>query len=250
MPLMRVTELDSLETPPKRAPRLSVIVPVAPDENHWPHLLSDLARQLPEGAQVLLAAAETEPQRFLDTARGIGFDARWLTTRRGRAAQMNDAARVAAGDFVWFLHADSRLPERVFEALAASIARFPKALHYFGLRFYDGPKGLRLNEVGIAIRCRVFGLPFGDQGFCVARDVFLALGGFDENCRYGEDHLFVWRARRAGMQLQRVACDLETSGRKYAEHGWLRTTLRHLWLTAGQAAPQCIQTRRRGRKGL
>jgi len=45
----------------------------------------------------------------------------------------------------------------------------------------------------------------------------------------------VWRARRAGLPLRAIDAALVTSARKYAERGWLRTTLRHWRLTADQA---------------
>jgi GT2 family glycosyltransferase len=67
------------------------------------------------------------------------------------------------------------------------------------------------------------------------REVFERLGGFDPSHAYGEDHAFVWAARRAGVPVVAAGAPLYSSARKYAEHGWLRTTARHGWLTAVQA---------------
>ncbi len=156
---------------------------------------------------------------------------------------MNDAARAANGAFLWFLHADSRLPKGSVAALVNALIRWPKDLHYFDLHFHDGPRWLRMNEFGVSLRCRLFGLPFGDQGFCIAREVFERLGGFDEQAAYGEDHLFVWKARRHGVRLHRVNGSLLTSGRKYAEHGWLRTTCQHVRLTLAQALLELLRSR-------
>ncbi|MBA3312403.1 MAG: glycosyl transferase family 2 [Planctomycetota bacterium] len=218
-----------------------MIVPVAAGESYWPALLHDLSEQLPVGTQVLLAGVEREPDAFQDTVRAFRFDAKWLQTRPGRAAQMNDAARIADAERLWFLHSDSRLPQAACAALIAATTEQPDALHYFSLQFVDGPRMLRLNEFGVMLRCRLFGLPFGDQGFCLGRELFWRLGGFDERSAYGEDHLFVWAARRRGIRLHPVASVVKTSGRKYAERGWMRTTLRHLWLTFRQAVPEVIR---------
>ena len=48
----------------------------------------------------------------------------------------------------------------------------------------------------------------------------------------GEDLALVWRARRAGLRLQGLDAAMLTSARRYRQRGWLRTTLRHLRLTA------------------
>ena len=114
--------------------------------------------------------------------------------------------------------------------------RAPAGLGYFDLRFAaDGPVAVHLNALGVRLRSRVLGLPFGDQGFFLPAATFARLGGFDPSLPHGEDHALVWAARRAGVPLVAAGAPLYTSARKYAEHGWLRTTVRHVRLTAVQA---------------
>lgn len=55
----------------------------------------------------------------------------------------------------------------------------------------DGPLLSGLNAIGANVRSKVFGLPFGDQGFLIRKEVFTNLGGYPVDCYYGEDHLFV-----------------------------------------------------------
>jgi hypothetical protein len=228
---------------------LTVVIPLAIGETHWPNLLADLSKQLPAESNLILASPQNAPADLQDTLGSCRFRAEWLTTRSGRAAQMNDAAQAAGGAFLWFLHADTRVPNGSVSSLLTALKQRPNDLHYFGLRFHDGPRLMRLNACGVAVRSHVFGLPFGDQGFCISRELFLDLGGFDEQAAYGEDHLFVWKARRAGVRLHRVNGTLMTSGRKYAERGWLRTTALHLRLTAAQALPELVRFgNRRDRK--
>jgi hypothetical protein len=126
--------------------------------------------------------------------------------------------------------------------MGAAVRDAPGALHYFDLAFLgDGPRRCKLNALGARFRSRVLGMPFGDQGLCVRRDLFEALGGYDEAARYGEDHLLVWAARRAGVRLHPVGQRLRTSARKYGRQGWARTTARHLVLTLRQALPQALR---------
>jgi GT2 family glycosyltransferase len=153
--------------------------------------------------------------------------------RRGPAASRSGR------EWLWFLHADSRPDAAAVEALAAFLGTGSDALAYFDLRFAKGgPALMRLTEYGAGLRCRWFGLPFGDQGFLIRRERFYELGGFDESRPYGEDHALVWAARRAGLPVMRIPAALTTSARRYAQQGWWSTTLRHQWLTWQQAASE------------
>ncbi|MGA8278479.1 MAG: DUF2064 domain-containing protein [Rhodanobacteraceae bacterium] len=224
-------------------PLLSVIVPLAPDENQWTGLRDQLAalnadseiipvRGVDDGRNDAPAAVATA---IADSAAGY----REMAVPRGRARQMNAGARAARGSWLWFLHADSRLHPRTLPALRAFVARGDDALGYFDLGFRnDGPWLVRINAAGANFRARHLGLPFGDQGFVLPAAWFARLGRYDEAAAYGEDHLLVWRARVAGLPIRRIGAPLLSSARKYAREGWLRTTTRHLALTARQAWPE------------
>lgn len=216
---------------------LAVVVPIGPGESAWRGLLPELVA-LPSEARVVLVATTTAdlPHAHDPLVGALRAELVLLTASRGRAQQQNAGARVAERRWLWFLHADSRLAVTTLSALAASLERAPDGLGYFDLRFAgDGPVAVHLNALGVFVRSRWLGLPFGDQGFFVARTTFERLGGFDPTLPYGEDHALVWAARRAGVALVAARAPLYTSARKYAEGGWLRTTGRHVWLTAAQA---------------
>lgn len=224
---------------------LSVIVPVAPDETQWRALLKDLAA-LPTTSEVILVRADPHELEFvLPTSWPHDLPIQQLQSIAGRARQMNLGARHARGQWLWFLHADTRLDSHVREALNQFLARDQEALGWFDLKFRDdGPALSRLNAHGACWRSRWLGLPFGDQGFVIPARVFAQLGGYDETARYGEDHLLVWAAHAIGLPVQPIGATLLTSARKYATHGWLRTTLRHWLLTLRQALPAWWRTRR------
>jgi rSAM/selenodomain-associated transferase 2 len=216
-------------------PRLSVVVPVGPGDDAWQGLLPQLAA-LPGNAQLRLVGcrAQDAAHDVLAAAAGLPEDRAWLLAPCGRAAQMNAGARLTNGDWLWFLHADSRFddPSGALAALGRSLAGDSTAIGYFDLRFAgDGPAATAINAVGAWIRSRWLRLPFGDQGLFLARATFERLGGFDESLPAAEDHALVWAARRAGVPLRAAGTSIRTSARRYAEHGWWRTTARHLVLT-------------------
>ena len=215
---------------------LSVIVPLAPAENEWQPLMLQLAA-LPPGSEVIVICAD-DVSRPAPPAWPAQLSYRTCHSEPGRAHQQNLGASVASGDWLWFVHADSRLRSETLRELQRFMAQRSHALGWFTLAFRrDGPRWTALNAAGANWRARWLGLPFGDQGLVLPRTCFEALHGFDEQAAYGEDHLLVWAARRAGLPLRHIPAVLETSARKYARHGWLRTTWQHWRLTVAQAWP-------------
>lgn len=206
---------------------LSLVLPFGPDESAGQGLIEDLAG-LGIAHELILAGIEGRPPPLPQ------LSALRVSAAAGRARQLNAGAAAARGEWLCFLHADSRLPPRSLRALEG-LGGGGDALRYFDLRFVDGPAAMRLNELGAFVRSRWLGLPFGDQGLCLPRAWFARLGGFDESLACGEDHALVWAARRAGLPLLPLRAPIHTSARKYAERGWLRTTLVHLRLTGAQA---------------
>jgi GT2 family glycosyltransferase len=209
--------------------RVSIVLPVGPGDRAWPPLHAVLREQAAE-AELLPVFAADDPQTAPPNS---------LRSAPGRARQQNAGAEAASRDWLWFVHADTRLTPEALPALAAFLARDTPALGWFRLRFAEeGPHALRLrmrwNAIGANWRSHALGLPFGDQGLVLPRAAFSRLGGFDTALAYGEDHALVWAARRAGLPLRAIDAALVTSPRKYAERGWAATTLRHLGLTAAQ----------------
>ena len=220
--------------------RLTVVIPVGPGDQLRAHLHAQLC-ELPPQASVCVVTCEgahpvdTPFDGERTTTRG-GPQWHWLRAPVGRSAQQNAGAAAVGGDWLWFLHADAQLAESTLPALARFIIADRAALGYFDLRFAeDGPALMRLNAVGAWLRSRWLRMPFGDQGLCLPRSVFNALGGFDPTTLRGEDHQLVWRARAAGFPVRAVGAVLYTSARRYAAAGWLVTTCTHLFETCRQA---------------
>lgn len=212
---------------------LAIVIPVGPDDDRWSVLLRQLARLDAREVIVVfptsLLAKQPKPERF-DSRVQVAF------ALAGRARQLNVGAAASCSRWIWFLHADSKLTQRVSNALARHISSDEQALGYFDLRFLnDGPALMALNGFGAWIRSRWLGLPFGDQGFVVPRRLFDQLQGFDTSLPVGEDHDFIWRARALGARVLPVGAPLYTSARKYAANGWWNTTVLHLSATWQQA---------------
>lgn len=210
--------------------RLSIVIPVGLGDDAWRGLLPQL-ESIPAREVVLVRTDQDVAIRAK-----LPITVREVHSIAGRARQLNAGATASSGDWLWFLHADSRLTPNTCAALQRFIGKDRDAIGYFDLRFLgDGPALTAINTFGAWWRSRVFGLPFGDQGFVMPRRVFDAVGGFDENVMAGEDHAMIWTARRAGVRIVPLRASIHTSARKYVEGGWWNTTRHHFALTWSQA---------------
>ncbi|MBI1285406.1 MAG: glycosyl transferase family 2 [Thiobacillus sp.] len=197
--------------------KVSIIIPVYDREDHLQQLLSDL-EPIKNKAEIAVVSKGT------------------------RAMSLNAGALSATRPFLWFLHADSRISIHNLEVLGRALDGKPDALHYFDLAFAnDGPPQTALNAWGANMRSRLFGTPYGDQGFCIARSHFLRAGLYPEDVPYGEDLMLVWRLRQSGVRLNRIPSKLVTSARKYREHGWFNLTLLYQRRWIGMSVPEAVK---------
>lgn len=145
----------------------------------------------------------------------------------GRGGQL--ATGAATGDAPWllFLHADTRLDAGAGETIARFVLSGDdgEKAGYFRLRFDAAEPAARRVEKLAAWRCRVFALPYGDQGLLISRAHYERLGGF-RALPLMEDVDFVRRIGR--NNLIALDSDAVTSAARYRRDGWLVRPLRNL----------------------
>ena len=226
---------------------LSIIIPLAANETAWQSLLTEL-KQLPDHTEALFVIPAQDQVTSIALPPS-NKNTQVLQAKAGRAEQMNAGAEIAQGQYLWFLHADSKFADDTLPTILSALQTQPDHLLYFDLAFLsDGSPLMCLNRWGAYFRSHVLKTPFGDQGFCLKKTLFEAVGGFPEDLAYGEDHVFVWRLRQHGIHLKPLGAKLYTSARKYKQHGWLKTTLMHQYLWLKQAFPEWLKLRRQAQK--
>lgn len=224
--------------------KLSIIIPIGSSEEAWETLLPQLSAITVSNEVILAASIEDtrSDEYFRSTA---DREVTICRSSQSRSMQMNLAAELSRGDILWFVHADSELTSSLVERLNSGLNELFHGLYYFNLRYQnDGPLLCSLNAWAANLRSQMFGIPFGDQGFLIYRELFFKIGGYPINCKYGEDHLFVWKVRRAGYPVCSLRASLVSSARKYKEGGWLSVTLNHSRLFLSQLVSQYLERMR------
>jgi len=199
--------------------KVSIVIPTLDERNHIGFLLRDLEPLRQTGHEVIIAdGGSTDGTRALAGSRAD----RVVLAPRGRASQMNAGARTAAGDVLWFLHADSRtLPGAQSQLLDA--CRAGTIWGRFDVRLAGQRPLLRVVERMMNWRSRLTGIATGDQGIFVTRAVFEAVGGFPPIPLMEDIALSKVLRRHA-----RPAClsgPILTSSRRWEANGILRTIL-------------------------
>jgi rSAM/selenodomain-associated transferase 2 len=199
--------------------RLSVVIPALNEAAHIGDLLADLAPARVAGSELILVDGGSTDGTLVLAAPGVD---RMLASPRGRAIQMNAGAWAAAGDVIWFLPADTRLPPEAPEVLLG-VCREGAAWGRFDVRLSGRLPVLRLVERAMSLRSRLTGIATGDQGIFVTRTAFERVGGYPE-IPLMEDIALSKALRR----LSRPAClrtRIQTSSRRWEERGAIRTIL-------------------------
>ncbi len=156
---------------------ISVIIPALNEEKALPETLRRLLRQ--RGAYEVIVVDGGSGDRTCEIVRAEP-QVRLLTALKGRASQMNAGVKEARGEWLLFLHADTRLPEGALAQLNAMEPDPTIQAGGFLHRFSGGDWRLRLVSALDNFRCRRTRIIYGDQAMFVRRKLFESLGGFPD----------------------------------------------------------------------
>lgn len=200
-------------------PRLSVVMPVLDEATGIVEHLAALSVLRSRGAEIVVVDGGSTDATC---ARAAPYADHVIAAPRGRASQMNAGARRATGDIYLFLHADTRLPADadrfVFDAI-----RNGACWGRFDVRISGRSPLLPLVGAMMNLRSRLTGIATGDQAIFVTSDAFAIVGGFPEQPLM--EDVEITRRLKAFARPARLSAKVVTSGRRWDEHGAVRTIL-------------------------
>ena len=177
--------------------------------------LAAQARCLPSAEIIVADGGSLDETTQLATTYGWQV----ITAQRGRGVQMNAGARVAQGDVLLFLHADTRLPPDAEGLINNALADATVCGGNFSLCF-DGDTRAANCLTWLYPFLRWGGMCYGDSAIFIRRAVFDELGGYRDFPLFEDVDLFR-RMKRRG-KFARLAAQATTSSRRF-EGRFLRT---------------------------
>ena len=168
-----------------------------------------------------------------------------VTAAAGRGGQLAAGAGAARMPWLLFLHADTILEpgwEREARAFMDRVDSGQRTQTAAAFRFALDDMGVmpRVIETGVAIRCALMRLPYGDQGLLIPRRLYAEVGGF-RDLPLLEDVDLVRRLGRSRTAILRARA--VTSAIRYRRDGYFRRTARNLvclLLFYGRVSPRLI----------
>jgi rSAM/selenodomain-associated transferase 2 len=191
---------------------ISIIVPVYNEEKSLPATLARVFVQVGEYEIIVADGGSHDATHAIATA---DARTRLITAPKGRASQMNAGARLARGEWLLFLHADTLLPDGALAAIAALADNIRAG--GFRHRFSGDDWRLRLISWMHNWRCRWTHVFYGDQALFVRRALFERLGGFPEDHPL-EDVVFGEQLRKT-TRPRLLNLHVVTDARKFVQMG-------------------------------
>lgn len=195
---------------------ISIIIPTYNEEaliaQSLKGLLSITERY--EGVNIIVSDAST------DDTPGIlsDFPVTVCRSAKGRARQMNAGARLAEGDILYFLHADTQPPESFVDDIRSAAAESKKA-GCFRMNFNDSNPIMSL--YGWFTQFPLMVCRGGDQSLFIDKSFFHEIGGFDDTHLVMEDINIISRIEQH-EPFHILETEVTTSARRYHQNGIIR----------------------------
>jgi glycosyltransferase involved in cell wall biosynthesis len=204
---------------------LTIIIPTLNEENYLPLLLKSIKRQSFKDYEIIIADANST-DKTVETAQDIDCQ---IVNGGLPPKGKNEGARVAKGEMLLFIDADSRILsddflEKILQEFKkrnldiASFLIYPdeNKLDKFIYTFYN--IWAKLNQSF---------LPYATNVILVKKEIHQKIGGFDKEIKLAEDHEY---ARRAGKIGKFGFIDIEpilTSSRRFEKEGRVKTYFKY-----------------------
>ncbi len=201
---------------------ISIIIPTLNESDNLPLLLADLS-EVYENAEILVIDSNSKD---MTKEISIIYGAKYFSIRkRNRGLQLNHGARKAKGNWLLFLHADSRLKENWSNEIKSVIKKNYKLIYFFKFKINNKRLIYRLLEFFVNCRSIFLKKPYGDQGLLINKKNFFKKNGYSE-IPIMEDIDFITRLQ-SKKNLISLETSIFTSCRKWTNKSIIRQSIRN-----------------------
>jgi len=156
-------------------PKISIIIPTINEANNLPLLLSDLSSIQKEGEIIIVDCGSED--KTIDIANIYGAKV-FISKERNRGLQLDIGAKNSKGDWLIFLHADTRLTHDWIKKINPFFKGNKNSIYYFEFKINHKKIIYRVLEILVNFRSKFFKQPYGDQGLIIHRITYFKNNGF------------------------------------------------------------------------
>ena len=195
--------------------KISIIIPTINEANNLPLLLSDLSDIQKEG-EIIIVDCGSE-YKTIDVANIYGAKV-FKSEERNRGLQLDIGAKNSKGDWLIFLHADTRLTHDWLKKINLVLKGDKNYIYNFTFKINHKKIIYRVLEILVNFRSQYFKQPYGDQGLIIHRTIYFKNNGF-RKIPIMEDIDFLRRLNKK-KDLKQLNLPIFISSRK-----WERTNI-------------------------
>ena len=190
--------------------QISIIIPTINEANNLPLLLSDLSNIQKEGEIIIVDCGSED--KTIDIAKIYGAKV-FISKERNRGLQLDIGAKNSKGEWLIFLHADTRLTHDWFKKINSFLKGNKNIIYYFEFKINHKKIIYRVLEILVNFRSKFFKQPYGDQGLIIHRSIYFKNNGF-RNIPLMEDVDFLMRLNQK-KDLKQLNFPIFISSRKW-----------------------------------
>ena len=197
---------------------ISIIIPVLNEEGSINNLLQQLQTYRQQGHEIIVVDGGSTDRTISISG---SLSDKVIQSSSGRASQMNSGVAQSSNDILWFIHADTVLPDNALENIQQALTKSDWGR--FNVKLSGSHVLFRLIEVMMNMRSCLTGVATGDQAIFVKRNIFESVNGYS-NLPLMEDVDLSKKLKKLSKPncLKEV---LTTSSRRWEEKGIFSTVL-------------------------
>ncbi|WP_269605002.1 TIGR04283 family arsenosugar biosynthesis glycosyltransferase [Prochlorococcus marinus] len=184
----------------QKFPTLSVIIPTLNEAIHLPLLIADLNAWSYDFELIIVDGGSTDLTVSIANIQRLNVI---KSPKKNRGYQLKIGASNATGEWLLFLHADSRLDSTWAKSIYKIIQNktSEKFAWYFDFKIKKHNIEFRLLELAVALRSQFLKRPYGDQGLLIHKDLYLNSGEYSA-LKIMEDIDFITRITKRSKVLR------------------------------------------------
>jgi len=201
--------------------RISIIIPTLNESKNLPLLLSDLSEINTNSEILIIDSTSKDKTKDIALINGTRF---YKINKKNRGLQLNYGAKKAKGEWLLFLHADSRLKFNWSIEILDILKRDSNLIYYFNFKVNNKSFTFRFLEFFVNLRCFLFKTPYGDQGLLMTKESFNTYGGY-KTIPLMEDFDLISRIDK--KNIRSLKTPIFTSSRKWDEVNFIWQSLKN-----------------------